>query len=87
MTRTELKQIASILPPEPEITESPLFGTIRPESEPQSAAHKLTQILNTPHNVSISGKTAAIEQECPLFGGRGPIEQQGLFAPEGDKSK
>jgi len=71
MKRADLKQIASILPAE----------------DPTETAYKLTAFLNMPLPASISGKTAAIESECPLFGGNGPIEQQGLFAPEGDKSK
>ena len=63
MKRTELKQIASILPAD----------------DPESTAYKLSALLRIPHQ-PISGKTAAIESECPLFGGNGPIEQNGLFA-------
>ena len=47
----------------------------------QDTAYKLTTVLNMALP-PITGKTAAIEQECPLFGGTGPIEQQGLFAEQ-----
>ena len=66
MKRQDLKQIASILR----------------DDDPQETAYKLTAFLNMPLPASISGKTAAIEQESPLFGGNGPTEQQGLFAQE-----
>ena len=46
-------------------------------------AYKLTAILNMAGD-TISGKTAVIEQESPLFGGNGPSEQQDLFS-EGEK--
>lgn len=44
-------------------------------------AYKLTVFLNMPEQ-PITGKTAAIEQETPLFGGKAQIEQVGLFADQ-----
>ena len=69
MKRQDLKQIASILR----------------DDDPQETAYKLTTILNMPLPASISGKTAAIEQESPLFGGNGPTEQSGLFPEKAGK--
>lgn len=71
MTRKDLKQIASILPDG--------------EHAAGERSYKLTTILNMALP-PITGKTAAIERETPLFGGNGPTKQTGLF-PEGEGEK
>lgn len=54
------------------------IASILPDGDAEGTAYKLTAILHMAGE-TISGKTAAIEQECPLFGGNGPSTQQDLF--------
>lgn len=70
MTAKDLKQIASILPDG--------------DHNAGERSYKLTTLLNMALP-PITGKTAAIERETPLFGGEGQSEQTDLFAQDGDK--
>lgn len=50
----------------------------------EDKAYKLTAFLNMAAP-PITGKTAAIEQETPLFGGKPQTEQAGLFPEQESK--